>query len=214
MIKKFEKNTKGRDFVCGDIHGCFTDLENELSKIGFDELKDRLFSVGDLADRGPESFRAIDFIKKPWFHPVLGNHEEMFLQCWVHRNEPVMWHYINGGEWVKDLSFEQLEEYKKEVEKLPLIIVVGNVLVCHSMLPDTDFETIEKNIGSLKDFIIWARDETFSGGAHGFVTYAGHTIHKDIVRYGNIIDIDTGAFLKYWDQEDGHLTVVEITNQE
>jgi serine/threonine protein phosphatase 1 len=55
MIKKFELNEKGRDFVVGDIHGCFDLLSNNLKEIGFDESVDRLFSVGDLVDRGKQS---------------------------------------------------------------------------------------------------------------------------------------------------------------
>ena len=46
MIKHFGPNLSGRDFVCGDIHGCFDLVESFLNKIGFDKTKDRLFSVG------------------------------------------------------------------------------------------------------------------------------------------------------------------------
>lgn len=214
MYKQYEKNTQGRDFVCGDIHGCYSDLEKELEVVSFDESRDRLFSVGDLADRGPESKRALEFIKKQWFYPVLGNHEEMYLQCWIHKNEPVRWHYQNGGEWVKELSETELDEYKKDLEKLPLLIRIGNVLICHSLLPKQELSAIIENIESLKEFIIWQRDTRYQGGPDGFITYAGHTINNEVTKYGNVIDIDTGAFLKYWPNENGHLTIVDITGQE
>jgi hypothetical protein len=48
-------NTAGRDFVCGDIHGCFDELDAALAKLQFDPAVDRLISVGDLVDRGPRS---------------------------------------------------------------------------------------------------------------------------------------------------------------
>ena len=65
MIKRFELNNKGRDYVVGDIHGCFSLLSKELYEIGFDEKTDRLFSVGDLVDRGTESHLAVEWLKKP-----------------------------------------------------------------------------------------------------------------------------------------------------
>ena len=54
-MPRFAQNTVGRDFAVGDIHGCFTELQRGLDAIGFDPSTDRLFSVGDLVDRGPES---------------------------------------------------------------------------------------------------------------------------------------------------------------
>ena len=54
-MPRFAQNTVGRDFAVGDIHGCFTELQRGLEAIGFDPSTDRLFSVGDLVDRGPES---------------------------------------------------------------------------------------------------------------------------------------------------------------
>ena len=54
-LQRFELNTAGRDFGVGDIHGYFTKLQAALDAIGFNPAVDRLFSVGDLVDRGPES---------------------------------------------------------------------------------------------------------------------------------------------------------------
>jgi hypothetical protein len=33
MFKRYEKNELGRDFVVGDIHGCFTLLEKHLKAL-------------------------------------------------------------------------------------------------------------------------------------------------------------------------------------
>ena len=51
-VKRFAANTAGRDFAVGDIHGHFTRLQSALDKAGFEPSVDRLFSVGDLIDRG------------------------------------------------------------------------------------------------------------------------------------------------------------------
>ncbi|MBP5144082.1 metallophosphoesterase, partial [Pseudomonas chlororaphis] len=71
-IQRFEINTAGRDFAVGDIHGHFTKLQAALDAVQFDPTVDRLFSVGDLVDRGPESADVDTWLAKPWFHAVRG----------------------------------------------------------------------------------------------------------------------------------------------
>lgn len=72
-------NDAGRDFVVGDLHGHRSLLERQLERLDFDPVCDRLFSVGDLIDRGPDSLATLALIEQPWFHAVLGNHELMLL---------------------------------------------------------------------------------------------------------------------------------------
>jgi serine/threonine protein phosphatase 1 len=80
FIRYFQKNKIGRDFVCGDIHGCFDELECELKNNHFNESCDRIFCVGDLIDRGPRSKDALEYYQKDWFRTVKGNHEVNFSQ--------------------------------------------------------------------------------------------------------------------------------------
>ena len=49
----------GRDWIVGDVHGCFQTLRQALAAIDFEPGRDRLFSVGDLIDRGPHSNEAL-----------------------------------------------------------------------------------------------------------------------------------------------------------
>lgn len=72
-----KQNLVGRDFVIGDLHGCTLALEELLNHVRFDKSKDRLFSVGDLVDRGPDSIGALALLNERWFFAVLGNHEHM-----------------------------------------------------------------------------------------------------------------------------------------
>lgn len=64
-IPRFALNTHGRDFAVGDTHGAFGALQRALEAIGFDAQKYRLFSVGDLVDRGPESHQVLVWLEKP-----------------------------------------------------------------------------------------------------------------------------------------------------
>ena len=99
------RNEFGRDFVVGDIHGMFPALEAALGTLDFRDDVDRLFSVGDLMDRGPCSAAARRWLRDcPWFHAIRGNHDQMLLDAMLGPDEwraevMELWLYYNGGEW-------------------------------------------------------------------------------------------------------------------
>lgn len=55
-------------------------LLKTLDDIGFDYVNDRLFSVGDLVDKGPEFETCLSLLKESWFLSVLGNHDFYFIE--------------------------------------------------------------------------------------------------------------------------------------
>lgn len=71
-MQHFEPNKVGRDFVVGDIHGCFGKLTDNLKQLNFNFDIDRLFCTGDLVDRGPESHLALDWLAYPNRHVFVG----------------------------------------------------------------------------------------------------------------------------------------------
>lgn len=82
LVQYYDKNETGNDYVVGDLHCQFDQLDKQLFEINFDKAKDRLFAVGDLIDRAnikEDGYRVLEFLNQSWFFSTLGNHEELIL---------------------------------------------------------------------------------------------------------------------------------------
>ena len=64
-------------YAIGDIQGCFQALTQLLEKIAFNPAQDRLWLVGDLVNRGPDSLSVLRWAKTmgECVITVLGNHD-------------------------------------------------------------------------------------------------------------------------------------------
>jgi bis(5'-nucleosyl)-tetraphosphatase (symmetrical) len=64
-------------YAIGDVHGCFPELKALLAEISFNPRQDRLWFVGDLISRGPDSLGCLRFIRDLGDRAVvvMGNHE-------------------------------------------------------------------------------------------------------------------------------------------
>ncbi|SAK92457.1 serine/threonine protein phosphatase [Caballeronia hypogeia] len=213
IVCRHPANDLGRDFVVGDLHGCVDALRYLLHEIGFDGERDRLFSVGDLVDRGTDSLAAVELIEKPWFYPVLGNHEDSLIAVATGAMRRQAWYAI-GGAWADTLPEEQLSSLAIRLAKLPLVRIVGdgarrfNVLHAEFFGSDEDLEVIDFS-DEVRNEMLWGRGlalgEVDPARQRGLSpTYVGHTPMRAVKQIGSQIYIDTGAFAS-----EGRLTIVQ-----
>lgn len=202
MIKKFEMNTKGRDYFVGDIHGQFHILLQEMRKVNFNIEVDRIFSVGDLVDRGMDSLDSVDWIKLPHFHAVQGNHENMAIR-YPSGNMDMDNYFRNGGGWMIALGAHQAKEVSESLNTLPMLIEIetkyGLVGVVHAEVAGDDWDWCKANIQDkgVRQQVMWNREKITNADQAEVknIDYVvvGHTPIKKPVRLGNVFYIDTGC---------------------
>ncbi|WP_395341303.1 symmetrical bis(5'-nucleosyl)-tetraphosphatase [Ningiella sp. W23] len=66
-----------KNYVVGDIQGCYRALKKALKQVKFNPKHDKLWAVGDLVARGPDSLETLQFCRDlgEQFETVLGNHD-------------------------------------------------------------------------------------------------------------------------------------------
>jgi serine/threonine protein phosphatase 1 len=206
MFKKLKQNTHGQDWFVGDIHGCYNTLMDKLDAVHFDKSVDRLISVGDLIDRGPNSKKCIELLKEPWFHAVIGNHEDMMIGCF-NKTWDTSNYIMNGGQWFLKLTTEQQSELVELALTMPVFmeVVVGNkkIGIVHADFLNKNWNHILKcDDGShewnkIRTSAIWGRtritkrDTTPVEGVD--LVVCGHTPLLEVNLVGNVLYIDTGA---------------------
>jgi serine/threonine protein phosphatase 1 len=176
MLESHRANNHGRDFIVGDIHGRVDLVYEALNKVRFDPSRDRLFSVGDLIDRGPSSYDCLMLLKEPWFYAVMGNHEAMMLTYLglgkIQGGHSAGDFFYNGGRWFEDLKPDKEKKIRDELVplllKLPLMRKIdhksGGFWIAHAerprfvdskMIPDN--ELTEKDIEYNAPRLLWSR---------------------------------------------------------
>ncbi|WP_136067740.1 metallophosphoesterase [Modicisalibacter radicis] len=200
LVQRFTINREGTDYVVGDIHGCYDLLATALERKGFDATRDRLFCVGDLIDRGPDSRACLELVFEPWFHSVRGNHEELASQA-LQGGDWALW-VENGGGWALNEQPRRLAALLHEaLARMPYAIEVAlddaRVGIVHAEPPD-DWAALAQQGHALRQRLTWARRriasrcETRVSNIDAVVV--GHTILASPTNLGNVRYIDLGAF--------------------
>ncbi|MGD1875569.1 MAG: metallophosphoesterase family protein [Mastigocoleus sp.] len=207
-----------RQIIIGDVHGHYRGLMKLLEAIAPGE-SDKVYFLGDLIDRGPESCEVIEFVKESRYTSVRGNHEQMLLDIVSGQNTPPQivqkWLYSGGQATIDSYKNSCIpEEHIHWLQSLPNYIDLGDTWLVHAGIhPNIPF--LQQNSNQF----CWVRDEFLSIKQPYFSDkqiIIGHTIAFTLpnVEPGQLaqgqgwIDIDTGAYHPY----SGWLTGLDIKN--
>ncbi len=236
MIQTLALNQQGRDFVVGDLHGCFDVLAQALDAVGFNPSGDRLISVGDLVDRGHQNMVALHYLQQPWFHAVLGNHD--WSHAWDTTPKFRLSNHNKGDtDWAWDIRDDA--EYialSNKLKQLPLLIEVatphGLVGVVHAEIRptyDTWNEAKERankyptTETCQETFFLTGRTRAKKRAEFNYdkivegvrMVVSGHNCMNKPTWIGNSLLIDTGLVYGVCNLDDTEagLTLINITDQ-
>ena len=175
-IIRLADNRLGKDYVVGDLHGCIDLLRKLLTTVNFDYQRDRLFSVGDMVDRGIDSLACLALLTEPWFYAVQGNHEQMLIDFfWTYlqtgkirqlTDDNATGIFQNGGDWLERYFLEDKQtmtvaftQALLDVKKLPCMYIVGEQLkrfhVIHAELVRAAYRTTGQMVWLDADIDNW-----------------------------------------------------------
>ncbi|MCZ4510119.1 polynucleotide kinase-phosphatase [Streptomyces sp. ActVer] len=199
--------------IIGDIHGCASELESLLGKLGYadgvhPEGRKAVF-VGDLVDRGPDTpgvlRRVMSMAGSGSALCVPGNHENKYGRYLKGRK---VQHTHGLAETVEQMEGES-DEFKRQVREFVdglvshYVLDGGRLVVCHAGLPEKyhgrtsgrvrSHALYGETTGETDEFGLpvrypWAED--YRGRAA--VVY-GHTPVPEATWLNNTICLDTGA---------------------
>ena len=216
-IRRVPRNANGRDFVVGDVHGCFRTLECALAALAFDGSRDRLFGVGDLVERGPHSAEAIDWIEPRFTAVTLGNHDVAAF-AWLTDK-------LEGSDkephgWFRSIPADDYARWMGAFRGMPLAVTIetqhGDIGVIHAESPHhcwpKALELLESGHGLGIALLGFPDDEgtphhRHTGAVEGVRALVhGHRPVVEVERTENRWNIDTGAGIP----ELNRLSVLEL----
>ena len=118
-------------YAIGDVQGCYASLQQLIRTIEFTAQQDRLWFVGDLVNRGPDSLHVLRYIKslKSAARTVLGNHDLFLLAVGagaasLRRNDTLL----------QVLEAPDRDDLLHWLRQQPLLYREGNDLMVHAGL--------------------------------------------------------------------------------
>jgi hypothetical protein len=133
-----------RHIIIGDVHGCLPELQELINTI-FLKTDDRLYFIGDLIDRGPDSAGVVSYVRRLAETMnvvlILGNHEEKFLRYLHHKknNDPAL-KQMKDTEQFRQLSDQLVHEDIQFLQTAYLNYHISETNICllHGGIPGTN----------------------------------------------------------------------------
>ncbi len=197
--------------VIGDIHGCFNTFRTLIDKVRTKYNDIKLYSVGDLIDRGNFSVEVVDYIISEGIVFTPGNHDYMFYYFIKEPTSEMGCSWIYNG-FEKTITsyndrFDKIAVHLKKIINAPLFLNLDDCFISHAGISKYYKSKVPKNFkenpDSLYDLmaseiqnshgILWTRDELMDLGKLQIV---GHTRQQDVeyIKKNNAAYIDTSVY--------------------
>lgn len=199
-----------RTIAIGDIHGCLAAFDALLEAMDL-QADDRLVTLGDYVDRGPDSRgvieRLCELADRCELIPLMGNHEVMMLDGLRQRDHREFWLAV-GGQATVD-SYGSIDEIPAEH-----IEFIGN---CHRFYESDSHIFVHANYAAnlpmarqTDERVFWEHvNSAYLPRPHasGKTVVVGHTPQRDVADHGHLICLDTGCFAGGW------LTAMDVVSR-
>lgn len=207
-----------RRIVIGDVHGHYQSLETLLASLEL-RTQDRVYFLGDLIDRGPQSAEVVDLVMRQGYGCVLGNHEAMMLDVIRYGAAAAelleAWLYSGGQNTLRSYQNAIPQRHLTWLQERPLYLDLGDYWLVHAGV-DPSLPLEQQNV----EICCWIRDEFHSSTQPYFphkTIVTGHTITFTLpdIPPGKVaqgigwIDIDTGVYHR----RSGWLTALDLDRQ-
>ena len=208
-------------YITSDIHGRFDLYKKMLEKIRL-KKDDKLFILGDVIDRGPQSIDILlDIMTRDNIYLLKGNHEQMMSEA-LDGITCSLYDWRNNGGATTEEQFFKLDSAKQEsikafLKELPLFAIEGNNILVHAgIIKEKMVGDIEECLRNhTEDELLWTREQFIfrpTGLPEGYTVWFGHTPTSTIrgsdkrctiwsdEYYEDKIGIDCGAFSEEYGQ--------------
>ncbi|MGE5680313.1 MAG: metallophosphoesterase [Bacillota bacterium] len=196
--------------VIGDVHGCFYTFEALYNKVLLKYPGIGIYCVGDLIDRGKNSYEVVRFFIDNSIRFTPGNHDYMFYsfikepdsifaRSWVFNgNEATLQSYLT--------HYDSISEHIEWIRMAPLYYNLEDCFISHAGVSERYKKVLPANLRDNLDYlnqliysehesetgVLWTRERLLNLGKMQIV---GHT-KQERVRVDNKSNaayIDTGA---------------------
>lgn len=209
----------GRRLIIGDIHGHYRSL-HRLLELAAPTEDDRVYCLGDLIDRGPDSAKVVALVQSRGYTSLLGNHEHLLSQVLTFPESVELrshWFQAGGQSTLASFgSWEALQEIQPWLQQLPLYLDLGDLWLVHAGV-DPDLPLKHQT----EHEFCWIRDRFLASPRPVFThktIVVGHTITCTMpgIQPGYLatgagwIGLDTGVY----HPNSGWLTALDWDNQQ
>lgn len=195
--------------VIGDIHGCYLTFVELFNKIKLKYKNIDIYCVGDIVDRGNNSFEVFRFIVEENIKFVIGNHDYMFYNYYRNPGSSLARSWVFNGNEATIESYQRnnakFDDHLDIIENARFYYNLKDCFISHAGISQEFEEELMQHKFSEEIFdsivndnieeesgVLWVRGKLANLNKLQIV---GHTKFKDVIynESSNSAYIDTGA---------------------